>query len=211
MQEAPLPHSPRTMTFLNNDSICFAYSPTEHALFSVKTLLATDLTLPASTTASVTGMGAFTGLTGYMTLGLGAKAKPCIITVNDSEALIAKDGMRILTCLKTSKLTITDIGHFVNADGGISRGDRIEWLAPPEDIGESCFCNQFTSSQCRISSCQALHFFYLAPWLSASKPERGSNSFIHTILRCSDSIFYIPRNSTNLGFPLFTLTVRVII
>ena len=37
------------------------------------------------------GMGALSGLGGYMTLGLGAKAKPNVANVNDNEALIAKD------------------------------------------------------------------------------------------------------------------------
>lgn len=83
------------MTFLNNDTICFAYSLTEHALFSISTLVATDLVFPASTTVTATAMGAFTGLTGYMSLGLGAKSKPCVVTLNDSEALVAKDSERI--------------------------------------------------------------------------------------------------------------------
>ena len=37
-------------------------------------------------------MNAFTGLTGYMTLGLGAKAKPGVVQVGNSEFLISKDG-----------------------------------------------------------------------------------------------------------------------
>ena len=37
------------------------------------------------------GMGALSGLGGYMTLGLGAKAKPNVVNVNDNEALVAKD------------------------------------------------------------------------------------------------------------------------
>lgn len=38
-------------------------------------------------------MGAFSGLTGYMTLGLGAKAKPGLVRLNDTEALVVKDSM----------------------------------------------------------------------------------------------------------------------
>ena len=37
-------------------------------------------------------MTALTGLTGYMTLGLGAKAKPAMVRVAESEILISKDG-----------------------------------------------------------------------------------------------------------------------
>lgn len=36
-------------------------------------------------------MGAFTGISGYMSLGLGAKAKPCAVTINENETLIVKD------------------------------------------------------------------------------------------------------------------------
>jgi Vam6/Vps39-like protein vacuolar protein sorting-associated protein 39 len=53
---------------------------------------ATDISIPLPVTASTTAMGALTGLTGYMTLGLGAKPlKPPVVTVNESETLIAKD------------------------------------------------------------------------------------------------------------------------
>lgn len=37
------------------------------------------------------GMGAFTGLGGYMTLGLGSKLRPCVTNVGDAQVLIAKD------------------------------------------------------------------------------------------------------------------------
>lgn len=77
------------MCFMNDDTIAFAYSLTEYAIFSLKTLTPVDITLPAPTIAA--GMGAFSGLTGYMTLGLGAKAKPSLLTTKDSEILIAKD------------------------------------------------------------------------------------------------------------------------
>jgi len=74
---------------MNDDTIAFAYSPTEHAIFSLKTMTPADITLP--TTATTTGMSAFSGLTGYMTLGLGAKAKPSLLTIKESEVLIIKD------------------------------------------------------------------------------------------------------------------------
>lgn len=78
------------MSFLNSDTICFAYAP-EHALFSISSLVATDLVFPASAAGPATAMGAFTGFTGYMTLGLGAKAKPCVVSLNESEVLVARD------------------------------------------------------------------------------------------------------------------------
>ena len=37
------------------------------------------------------GMSAFSGLGGYMTLGLGAKAKPNALRVTETEFLIAKE------------------------------------------------------------------------------------------------------------------------
>jgi hypothetical protein len=86
-----LPHSPRAIAFLNKDIVCFAYSPTEYAIFSLFSLSATDISTPALLTSSSTGMGAFTGLTGYMTLGLGAKPKPAVVQVSESEVLIVKD------------------------------------------------------------------------------------------------------------------------
>jgi len=77
------------MSFMNDDTIAFAYSLTEFAIFSFKTMTPTDITLPATT--ATTGMGAFSGLAGYMTLGLGAKAKPSLLTIKESEVLIVKD------------------------------------------------------------------------------------------------------------------------
>lgn len=77
------------MSFMDDETIAFAYSLTEHAIFSLKTMTPVDVTLPTTTTA--TGMGAFSGLTGYMTLGLGAKAKPSLLTIKESEVLIVKD------------------------------------------------------------------------------------------------------------------------
>jgi Vam6/Vps39-like protein vacuolar protein sorting-associated protein 39 len=53
---------------------------------------ATDISTPLPVTASTTAMGALSGLTGYMTLGLGAKPlKPPVVTVNETETLISKD------------------------------------------------------------------------------------------------------------------------
>lgn len=90
-QEAVLPHSPRAMAFFDHFTICLAYSPTEYAVFSVEKLIATDVAMPLQATTSMAGMGAFAGLTGYMTLGLGAKPKSEVLRLSDTETLVAKD------------------------------------------------------------------------------------------------------------------------
>ncbi|KIJ98466.1 hypothetical protein K443DRAFT_9137 [Laccaria amethystina LaAM-08-1] len=87
-KEVSLPHSARVVTFLNPDTACFAYSPTEYAIFSISTMSAVDVVTPLPVTSS---KGTLTGLTGYMILGLGAKSKPAVVQAGDSEALIAKD------------------------------------------------------------------------------------------------------------------------
>ncbi|KAF9026027.1 hypothetical protein BDZ89DRAFT_1135054 [Hymenopellis radicata] len=114
MKEAPLAHSPRAMTFMTPDRICFAYAP-DFAIFDLNTMTATEVTLPlpTSTTAS-----AFTGLTGYMTLGLGAKAKPSVVQINDQETLIVKDNE----------------GYMIGPNGNESRPASVEWPAVPEEV-----------------------------------------------------------------------------
>ncbi|KAJ3504846.1 hypothetical protein NLJ89_g7728 [Agrocybe chaxingu] len=118
VKEAALPHSARSIVFLNKDTACFAYSPTEYAIFSIGTMTAVDIVTPLPVTSSRTAMNALTGLTGYMTLGLGAKAKPAVVQVADGEWLVAKDGQ----------------GFFIGPDGKPSRTETIEWPAPPEEI-----------------------------------------------------------------------------
>lgn len=119
VKEAPLPHSPRAISFLNHDAVCFAYPPPDYAIFSTQAMSAAEISTPLPVTASTSTMGALTGLTGYMTLGLGAKAlKPPVVTVNESETLIAKD----------------DEGLFIGADAKVSRTATIAWPAPPEEL-----------------------------------------------------------------------------
>jgi len=96
VQETTLSHSPRAMSFLGPDIICFGYSLSDYAVFSLKSATMTELAMPVTSTTSVSGisnmsMGALTGLGGYMSLGLGAKARPCVVAINDREALVAKD------------------------------------------------------------------------------------------------------------------------
>ena len=53
-----------------------------------------SFTVATSTSAASIGsmgMSAFSGLGGYMTLGLGAKAKPNALRVTETEFLIAKE------------------------------------------------------------------------------------------------------------------------
>ncbi|KAJ7052608.1 hypothetical protein C8F01DRAFT_1170573 [Mycena amicta] len=118
-KEAPLPHSARVISFLDKDTACFGYSPTEYAMFSVPTMTATDISIPLPVTAAGTGMSAFTnlGLGGYMTLGLGAKPKPAVLQISEAEALILKDNE----------------GIFVGPDGSPARPASMEWPAPPEE------------------------------------------------------------------------------
>ncbi|EMD34098.1 hypothetical protein CERSUDRAFT_141580 [Gelatoporia subvermispora B] len=122
VQEALLPHSPRAMVFIDSEHICFGYSPTEYAVFSLKTSVTTDVVtpLPTAPSSGITnmGMGALSGLGGYMTLGLGAKPKPCVVNSNESEALVAKDNN----------------GFFIDTDGKSSRSHNIDWPAPPEEL-----------------------------------------------------------------------------
>lgn len=94
-QEAPLPHSARTITFLNSDILCLAYEA-EHVLFSLDTMSTTEIASIPTTTKSVAGignvgMGALSGLGGYMTLGLGSKLRPCVTNVGDAQVLVVKD------------------------------------------------------------------------------------------------------------------------
>ncbi|KAF5342379.1 hypothetical protein D9611_001421 [Ephemerocybe angulata] len=119
-KEAPLPHSARSIAFLNPDSACFAYSPTEYAIFNLSTMTAVDIVTPLPTTTSVGvgAMGALSGLTGYMTLGLAAKPKPIAVKTAESEVLITKD---------------TE-GFFIGPDAKTARTTTLEWPAPPEDL-----------------------------------------------------------------------------
>ncbi|KAH7925859.1 hypothetical protein BV22DRAFT_1064252 [Leucogyrophana mollusca] len=115
VKESILPHSPRAMAFLDHDNVCFAYSPSEYAVFSISKLTTLDISTPMPVSAS---MGAFSGLTGYMTLGLGAKAKPNLVRLSDIEALIVKDNQ----------------GFIIGAEARQTRTSTINWPSPPEEI-----------------------------------------------------------------------------
>ncbi|KAI0635691.1 hypothetical protein C8Q77DRAFT_1277165 [Trametes polyzona] len=123
VQEITLAHSPRAMVFVSSEVLCWGHTPTDYSLTSLRTSTTVDVTTPIPTASSsgsigTMGMGALSGLGGYMTLGLGAKAKPCVVGLNDDEALIAKDNN----------------GFVVGGDGKPTRSENIDWPAPPEEL-----------------------------------------------------------------------------
>lgn len=80
--------------FLDSETICLGYSPTDYVLYSLKTRSTVDVIAPihaANSSASLggMGMGALTGLGGY--IGLGAKAKPSALRIAEKECFIARD------------------------------------------------------------------------------------------------------------------------
>ena len=82
------------MVFLNEDQICFGYTPTDYVLYSLKSRGTTEVVTPvhaptASSSIGGMGMNALTGLGGY--IGLGAKAKPCALRINEKECFVAKE------------------------------------------------------------------------------------------------------------------------
>ncbi|EJD06913.1 uncharacterized protein FOMMEDRAFT_117970 [Fomitiporia mediterranea MF3/22] len=120
IKEAPLPHSARVITFIKPNVLCLAYSATEHVLFYLETMSAAEFTMPvnvpSSSSTGAYGMNALSGLGGYMSLGLAAKAKPMAVAVGE-EVLIPKDSA----------------GLFFGADGKVTQSSLM-WGAPPEDI-----------------------------------------------------------------------------
>ncbi|KAH7873389.1 uncharacterized protein C8R40DRAFT_1161652 [Lentinula edodes] len=118
LKEHPLPHSPRIISFMNDDLACFAYSATEYAVFSLSKKTVIEVTMPLPLSAPSSTMGALTGFSGYMTLGLGAKSKPGIVKLNEAESLIIKDNEGII----------------IGKDAKPSRSETIGWQAPPEEI-----------------------------------------------------------------------------
>lgn len=104
-----MPHSPRAISFLTPEVVGFAYVP-DYAMFNISSMSVIDVILPLPTTTSI-GMGksTFSGLTGYMSLGLSAKAKPTITPTSESEVLIVKDSMYlylVVILLYDQRLTI---------------------------------------------------------------------------------------------------------
>ena len=116
-QESPLPHSARTIAFLNSEVVCLAYEA-DHVLFSLDTMSTIEIASAPTTSKTGTGignvgMGAFSGLGGYMTLGLGSKLRPCVTTVGDAQVLIAKDstcaGLLSCPCLIALQMKVSSL------------------------------------------------------------------------------------------------------
>ncbi|KAG9314800.1 vacuolar sorting protein 39 domain 1-domain-containing protein [Chiua virens] len=122
VKETPLPHSPRAIAFLDPSHACFAYSLTDYAIFSLEDSTVVDVTLPAPvpTAPSSTGlgMGTFSGLSSYMSLGLGGKgAKPGLTRIGDGEVVVVKENQ----------------GFIIDADAKM-KGNSITWSTQPEEI-----------------------------------------------------------------------------
>lgn len=92
------------MAFPTSKVIAMAYTQTDHALLYLETMSTADIVVPSTAAPGAStglggamgyGMTAFSGLGGYMTLGLGAKAKPTVIRIAEGEFLIPKDS----TCI----------------------------------------------------------------------------------------------------------------
>ncbi|GJJ08147.1 hypothetical protein Clacol_002355 [Clathrus columnatus] len=117
-KELVLPHSPRTIAFVNSNIVCLSYTQTEQVMLSLDKMEIVEIELPITNPATNLGMGAFSGLGGYMTLGLGAKErKPAVVGLEKDEVLVPKD----------------NTGQILGPNGKISRSPNIEWPTPPEE------------------------------------------------------------------------------
>ncbi|KZT39975.1 hypothetical protein SISSUDRAFT_1113449 [Sistotremastrum suecicum HHB10207 ss-3] len=119
VKELALPHSPRAVAFYDHKTVMMAYTATEHAVLSIAHMSVSDIVPQVSTSTTVAGIGkgALGNLTGYMTLGLGAKAKPIAVTVSQNEVSIVKENQNL----------------FYNSEGKPSRETSIVWPGLPEE------------------------------------------------------------------------------
>ncbi len=128
---------------MDGETLCWGHTPTDYCVTALKTSITVDVTTPIATVTSgssisTMGIGAFSGLGGYMTLGLGVKAKPNVSNVNDNEALIAKDSESHSPHTVGNIFSYRiDIGFLVGSEGKNVRSESIDWPAPPEEIGKS--------------------------------------------------------------------------
>ena len=160
-KEVLLPHSPRVVAFLDHDTACFAYSATDHALFQLSTMTATDIVYPPPTiTASSTAKGALTGFSGYMSLGFGAKAKACAVAIDEREALLVRDSkLPVRSPTKIEMLNFKDQGIFIGKDGKPSRLTNVEWPVAPEETSWSKCPLSYLNANSSYSVHQALYCF----------------------------------------------------
>ncbi|KAH7097488.1 hypothetical protein BKA62DRAFT_716172 [Auriculariales sp. MPI-PUGE-AT-0066] len=129
-KEWSLPHSPRAIAFVSPRQAYMAYTAADIVLFNLDTNSITPVEFPAAQNASSLpanmanmanniGMSAaLTGFGNFVTLGLGAKAKPSLVKVGESEVLITRDYA----------------GLFFGPDSKLSRLAGMEWPAAPEEI-----------------------------------------------------------------------------
>lgn len=91
------------------------------------------VSIPSAASAGAYGMNALSGLGGYMSLGLAAKAKTMALSVQ-GRALIPRDSKLVLISTGTFVDTRIDTGLFFEPDGKAAE-DALVWSAPPEEIG----------------------------------------------------------------------------
>ncbi|KAK7044093.1 Vacuolar morphogenesis protein 6 [Paramarasmius palmivorus] len=118
VKEYPLPHSPRIISFMDDNHACFAYPANEYAVFSFDKLTCTDVSMPLPAAGAPSAMGKFSGLTGYMALGLGAKAKPGVAHLNDEDTLVLRDNEGVL----------------IGKDAKPTKSSTVAWPAIPDEI-----------------------------------------------------------------------------
>ena len=87
--------------------LVLAYGPTDHAIVYLNTMSVAELSLPSTGNPNAglgmakVGMGALSGLGGYM--GLGTKAnKPSVIQLGDGETLVTKECERVYSTVLLS-------------------------------------------------------------------------------------------------------------
>ena len=85
------------MAFCDSETLVIAYE-TEYAVLYLSTMSVAELVIPSIPSAAMgigmgkVGMGAFSGFSGYMTLGLGRGVKPLVIELQEGEVLVNKEG-----------------------------------------------------------------------------------------------------------------------
>jgi hypothetical protein len=124
-------------------------------------MTATDVVYPPPTiTASSTAKGALTGLSGYMSLGFGAKAKACAVAVGEREALLVRDSkLPVPSPTKIEMLNLKDQGIFVGKDGKPSKLTNVEWPVAPEETSLFKCPLSYSSANSSYSVHQALYCF----------------------------------------------------
>lgn len=154
--------------------ICFAYSPTEYAIFSLENSTAVDVTMPAllPTAPSSTGlgMGTFSGLSSYMSLGLGSKTvKPGLTSVGEGEVLVVKESKsNNFLSLDLADEGFLDQGFVVDVDAN-AKSNNINWPSQPEEVGRfAVLCLYLLTVQLlpldASSIREPIHIFYPSRW-----------------------------------------------